>query len=791
MKFLYKLFVPIFFFSLFIGWNVLASDIFVTGADSVWSPDIAATSDDTISSSDSVANFSDLLITGADNSLTNLLYQPGADVTSSSDSQTRFNSVLVTGADAVWSPGVAYSQANDNSINRCIINVPYFAPISQSVFGIEQTSFFIEVSNPDSGEEIVNLSVSSNDSIFSPEYAIFSENPVTLPANGSKLIRVDLDTGFAKLSNNPIFFVVKGSSSGYSCEQEATLSIQQINYFQDNADDAGVFYVKFSFMNRQPQEKKISFNFASDFEYIDQDNGQLRPLLGAQFAKKQLILVPNIIGSNTVFINPIHDGGLNGAHAKILFADGDNGALRIEIPIELIDYASLNNYNVFSTNFNPETDSYNFYNSFDEGGYYFKGYAGGYCYGMAATSLLYYKKELLLPSGKTVSDLSKENAMKEIALYQGDYNNCLTDAYWDIVKSVFDGNDSNDLNVLSSYAYGNIKASLSSGNPALVGLSKNLVDFYQIQMPSTQGHEILAYKIIEDNDNNKSYIFVYDPNYSLAFRIVEFDLKNFKFEPYGEYNVFYPMDKPVKLAFINETKERVVEFINSTMENVKSFGGKVRALIGFSPINFIITNDAGEVIDSLGKSEIPGASFSTIDGDKVFYIPDNMKYKVKINAYDKGVFTLVLAEIENGYYKFKIFNDIPVEETTVANYEIGNFSDNLLAVDQDGDGIFEGNYYASSIFYGGNLLDYVEVTKLEYAGADILAGATTAAGDGVAPLTLAELKEAPVDIQQLAGGKLGQFFNKKLKIKLKMAQDMGNEFQGRTENIKFNFLAKE
>jgi predicted MPP superfamily phosphohydrolase/PKD repeat protein len=84
----------------------------------------------------------------------------------------------------------------------------------------------------------------------------------------------------------------------------------------------------------------------------------------------------------------------------------------------------------------------------------------------------------------------------------------------------------------------------------------------------------------------------------------------------------------------------------------------------------------------------------------------------------------------------------------------------------------------------------IAITEMIYGNADILSQATANVGDGTSPLLLSELKSATIDLESYyTEGKLNPGESKKLKIKFKFLETAGNEYQGRTANIKFKFEA--
>jgi len=86
----------------------------------------------------------------------------------------------------------------------------------------------------------------------------------------------------------------------------------------------------------------------------------------------------------------------------------------------------------------------------------------------------------------------------------------------------------------------------------------------------------------------------------------------------------------------------------------------------------------------------------------------------------------------------------------------------------------------------------IAVTEMIYGGEDILKAVTENVGDGLSPLLLSELKEATIDLEDYTLDKKilpGQ--EKKLRMRFKFLETAGNEYQGKSINVKFKFLATQ
>jgi len=114
---------------------------------------------------------------------------------------------------------------------------------------------------------------------------------------------------------------------------------------------------------------------------------------------------------------------------------------------------------------------------------------------------------------------------------------------------------------------------------------------------------------------------------------------------------------------------------------------------------------------------------------------------------------------------------------------------------------YEGKeYYAILGFENGgagvlkkaNLANQIAITEMIYDGKDILEDVTKDVGDGLSPLLLSELETSPIDLEDYTPeGKIYPGQKKKLKMKFKFLETASNEYQGKSINVKFRFLATQ
>jgi len=118
---------------------------------------------------------------------------------------------------------------------------------------------------------------------------------------------------------------------------------------------------------------------------------------------------------------------------------------------------------------------------------------------------------------------------------------------------------------------------------------------------------------------------------------------------------------------------------------------------------------------------------------------------------------------------------------TITNYE-GKEYYTILGFENGGAGVLE----------EPKLETQIAITEMVYGEVDILDDVTKDVGDGIAPLLLSELKESAVDLEDYTpDGKIDPGQKKKLKMKFKFLETAGNEYQGKSINVKFKFIATQ
>ena len=86
----------------------------------------------------------------------------------------------------------------------------------------------------------------------------------------------------------------------------------------------------------------------------------------------------------------------------------------------------------------------------------------------------------------------------------------------------------------------------------------------------------------------------------------------------------------------------------------------------------------------------------------------------------------------------------------------------------------------------------IAITEMIYGEIDILDQITQTIGDKKSPLLLSELARAPIDLEDYTlKDQIKPREERKLKMRFKFLETAGNEYQGKSINVKFRFLATQ
>jgi len=315
------------------------------------------------------------------------------------------------------------------------------------------------------------------------------------------------------------------------------------------------------------------------------------------------------------------------------------------------------------------------------------------CYGMSASSTLYYHQLVPKPEDKDTFDLSKTDEVKQkiydYQVMQAPYilDEVLRILFQDVVPIWH-----HDVKI----EYNIIKYHIENDKPIISNINYFYKDEYTLLNRPDARHALTPFNTYDVSENIKN-VLVYDSNHPGMATVVQFDFDNNKityndfdeeYMLFGRYSsTKYPlmtMDD-AKNTFFDILKEFKKAFIKQLHDS------KSKYLIFKCPIDITIIDQYGHIIDNKGKNEIPGAKVNIVGDLKMFLLPADLDYTIKIDAYDSGDFTFTqINPLTSEYASLISFVEVPITENTEAISEVSSANPEYkIKIDYDGDGIID------------------------------------------------------------------------------------------------------
>ncbi|MEM3697742.1 MAG: PKD domain-containing protein [Candidatus Bathyarchaeia archaeon] len=290
--------------------------------------------------------------------------------------------------------------------------------------------------------------------------------------------------------------------------------------------------------------------------------------------------------------------------------------------------------------------------------------SSGHCYGMAATSILYYTGTIDKPVSKLTFDILKDEAAPNIASYQVEQLYFILKFMIQDLRDAIFGFD-------LKREYDKLVENLGNSKPCMMLLvfkdgGRHAVTVYG------------AYSVSEDIKN----IVVYDNNYPGMSIVYTFDLKN---------NVIYSPTYNIQKLYIDTpapyTTDVIAKIVSDLLDSL--WISAKRILVFGSPVNVTITDQYGRILSNT-VSEIPGASmeYCNVTHTITVYLPADLIYTINVTAYDEGNCTIT--NITPLSEKALTFSGITFDVilNTLAQFELNpNTAEYILQIDENGDGI--------------------------------------------------------------------------------------------------------
>lgn len=290
--------------------------------------------------------------------------------------------------------------------------------------------------------------------------------------------------------------------------------------------------------------------------------------------------------------------------------------------------------------------------------------AGGHCYGMAATSALYFTDRGSSPLSKPTSQMSLEEASTNIAIY----HRAQMLPLWTAMISDFRFFQRDQSPAKCHQA---VKDALKDSREPVI------IEFFGRIGNKTAGHAVLAYKLIEVQ-GREPVIYVYDPNFpvskakpprSMPQITLEISNNNWKNPAYMGYMWAYasaisahPVFRQIPLEDVNA----LVPSLKKSLYEMAEVLRKANAIMAVlrCPADAVFTDVQGRqtgIVDGQIINEIPGAEVLA-DGDvEIYMLPAEGSYSLFIDATDQGMVDLDVIRTEDESAGITSFQDMAVQ----------------------------------------------------------------------------------------------------------------------------------
>lgn len=279
--------------------------------------------------------------------------------------------------------------------------------------------------------------------------------------------------------------------------------------------------------------------------------------------------------------------------------------------------------------------------------------SGGHCYGMSATSALYFEDPAIRPLSKKTSQMTQEEASPNIAIYH-------RAQMLPVVKAMLTGDNYVSRDESPAKCHQAIKDSLSGDRKPVI------IDFFGKIDNNWTGHSVLAYKLIEVGGRDP-VVYVYDPNFpeskarppkpmsQITLKLSQGTWAN---PAYMGYTWAYPdrisahsIYREIPLQDVNALVPSFKKAIYELMETLRKANAIMAVLR--CPADIVFTDDQGRRTGTLNGqaiNEIPGAEVLSSGEVEIYYLPREGEYQVSISGMDSGEmgFDVVRPENETG-----------------------------------------------------------------------------------------------------------------------------------------------
>jgi hypothetical protein len=277
--------------------------------------------------------------------------------------------------------------------------------------------------------------------------------------------------------------------------------------------------------------------------------------------------------------------------------------------------------------------------------------AGGHCYGMAATSALYFTDPSLRPVAKKTYQMSQEEASQNIDIYHRAQMIPLVRSLLADESPYFDRGYGSSSSESQSRTYASVKRSLKEDRKPL------LISFRGQKNNSTWGHAVLAYKLVEVEGEDYKQVYIYDSNTLMQdledlkkpMPVALLWLDGFHYYSVQSGNQDYGSRLPSKIAANPVFRTIPLDEANALLPGMKEMAkswvevlkknGKFAAAVR-CPADALFTDSSGRrvgTIDGRVVNEIPRAEVMSSGEVEIYLLPADLEYSLEISGTGTGL----------------------------------------------------------------------------------------------------------------------------------------------------------
>ena len=304
--------------------------------------------------------------------------------------------------------------------------------------------------------------------------------------------------------------------------------------------------------------------------------------------------------------------------------------------------------------------------------------AGGHCYGMAATSALYFTDPELRPSSKKTNQFSFEEASQNIDIYHRTQMVPVMRSILSDANLYFDRGYGSSSSESQSRTYEGVKRSLKEDRrPLIISFRGNKPDGN-----GTWGHAVLAYKLVEVEGKDYKQVYIYDSNTLVAeleslnkpMPVALLWLDGFLYYSVQSGGQKYGSRDPTKIAanpvFRTIPLEEAGSLLPDLLEMTRGFVDALRKEGRFAaavrcPADAVFTDPAGRRVGTVGgrvTNEIPGAEVISSGEVEIYLLPMDLEYSLEISGTGAGMVDLDIISPEGGSSARVVsFKDVSIE----------------------------------------------------------------------------------------------------------------------------------